>query len=441
MQTIITYYKDLTRWDIKSYLLLLKSPFPIEILNNYIYEHSEKENVFEEPEKEFPILGVTNKVGVYLNEYVKGENINQPYKKVKGGELAYNPYRVNVGSIGIVQKEYDNFYISPAYVVFGVREGLLNEYIYLVLSSSWFSPYLCAATSGSVRQNLTFDLLSQLKVPVPPLAIQKKIVDGWHEAQKQSQILNIKAAEREIVIDNYVLSELGIEKKEYQKKKGAFVIRFKDLEEWGIAKAQMNKNLSFVKNIPLVKMSDVCADFKNGVNFSSGQVGQGTRFVNIKDVYSEKYVNNKNLGRVQLSEKEIKNNQLKNNDIVFVRSSVKYEGVAFPSLIKTDNEPIVFCGCLIKCSPLSNLISPDYLLYLLKTSMYRNLLIGLSVKTLITNISQDKIKDLKIPLPPLKIQKEIAENVEAMRRDICHTRIQAESILENAKKIVEKVIL
>ena len=77
MKTTITYYKNLTRWDIKSYLCLFSSPYSVEELGKYIYEHSEKENVFNEPEKDFPILGVTNKDGIYLNEYVKGENKNQ----------------------------------------------------------------------------------------------------------------------------------------------------------------------------------------------------------------------------------------------------------------------------------------------------------------------------------------------------------------------------
>jgi len=212
MQTVITYYKDLTRWDIKSYLCLFSSPYTVEELGKYIYEHSEKENIGKEAEKEFPILGVTNKVGVYLNEYVRSEKINQPYKKVKGGELTYNPYRVNVGSIGIVPDEYDNFYISPAYVVFGIKEGLLNEYIYLVLSSSWFNPYLRAATSGSVRQNLTFDLLSELNVPIPPLPVQKQITEEWHKAKKQTEKLNKKANEQEKEIDDYILRELGVEK-------------------------------------------------------------------------------------------------------------------------------------------------------------------------------------------------------------------------------------
>jgi len=129
MKTIIARYKNLTRWDVKSFLHILQSDFSIEELGAHIYEHSEKENIFNQKEKEFPILGVTNKVGVYLNEYKKGAQIHQPYKKVKAEELTYNPYRVNVGSIGIVQNEFDDFYISPAYVVFGVKKHcLMNIY-------------------------------------------------------------------------------------------------------------------------------------------------------------------------------------------------------------------------------------------------------------------------------------------------------------------------
>jgi len=103
--------------------------------------------------------------------------------------LVYNPYRVNVGSIGIVDEEFDSMYISPAYVVFGVKEGLLNEYLYLVLSSDWFNPFLRAATSGSVRQNLTYDLLCELEIPLPDLDKQREIVIEWINLKEQQRKL------------------------------------------------------------------------------------------------------------------------------------------------------------------------------------------------------------------------------------------------------------
>lgn len=192
-KSIKVHFEDLTRWDAKSYLYKLSSPYPLVKLDEYIYEHSEKVKLSDFPDDEFSILGVTNKEGVYLNLVEKGETFNQPYKKVKAGEITYNPYRVNVGSIGLVSEDFDNYFISPAYVVFGVKEAkqeeILKEYLYLVLSSSWYNPILRAATSGSVRQNLTFDLLAELEIPLPEKKIQEEIVKQWLDLKLQEKKL------------------------------------------------------------------------------------------------------------------------------------------------------------------------------------------------------------------------------------------------------------
>jgi type I restriction enzyme M protein len=186
-------FKNLTRWDAKSYLYKLTSPYPLQKLSDFIYEHSEKVKLFDFPDEEFPILGVTNREGVYLNFIEKGETFNQPYKKVNAGELTYNPYRINVGSIGLVSEEFDTFYISPAYIIFGIKTEksaeLLKEYLFIVLSSDWYNPFLRSATSGSVRQNLTFDLLKELEIPLPDITTQEKIVQNW---------LNLRDKEKEI---------------------------------------------------------------------------------------------------------------------------------------------------------------------------------------------------------------------------------------------------
>ena len=217
MKNTVVQYKDLSRWDVKSFLNTLKAPFPVVKLWNYIYEHSEKENIFTEKEKEFSILWVTNKVWIYLNEIKKWKEINQPYKKVLSWEIAYNPYRVNVGSIWIVQEEYNNYYISPAYVVFWTNEKLYNKYLYLILSSSWYNDFLRAKTSGSVRQNLTFNLLSDLEIPLPNIITQKQIVEEYENNKKQAQNLRNEALEKEKNIDDFLVSELGIEKQKQNK--------------------------------------------------------------------------------------------------------------------------------------------------------------------------------------------------------------------------------
>ena len=82
-------------------------------------------------------IRVSNESGAFLNEKAKPEETNQSYYKVKKNEFCYNPYRVNVGSIGLNKFDYDNQIISGAYVVFGTKEDeLLPEYLEILLNQT-----------------------------------------------------------------------------------------------------------------------------------------------------------------------------------------------------------------------------------------------------------------------------------------------------------------
>lgn len=437
MQTIITQYKNLTRWDIKSYLLQFTSPYAFEELGKYIYEHSEKESVFKEPEKDFPILGVTNKDGVYLNGYVKGERINQPYKKVRGGELTYNPYRVNVGSIGIVQNEYDNFYISPAYVVFGVKEGLINEYIYLVLSSLWFNPYLCAATSGSVRQNLTYDLLSQLKVPIPPIKVQKDIVNELHKVQKKAHELKKLANEKEKSIDDFIFSELGIEKRIPKKKKGAFVVYFRNLERWdtyfyredffALENQFQNIKYDILGSLAIfVSRSWSKKDFPSGI----------FKYVQISDVNKQQGIFN--CEDVLVSKAPSRATQIiKKGDIII--STTRPYLAAF-AMVNGNFDGCIASSGFSVIEKTSDDLDKSYLLEFLKSFAGLKQLEQRMTGASYPAIAQEELEKIKIPLPTLEKQTEIAYKVEKMRQEITQNINQAETILETAKNKIGKML-
>lgn len=442
MQTIITSYKNLTRWDIKSYIVHFASPYVIEELGKYIYEHSEKKNISEEPETNFPILGVTSKEGVYLNEYVKGKNINQAYKKVKGGELAYNPYRVNIGSIGIVQNEYDNFYISPAYVVFGVKEGLVNEYLYLVLSSDWFNPYLRATTSGSVRQNLTYDLLSQLKVPIPPLKIQREIVSNWRNGQKEAQGLNKKADEKEKAIDDYILATLDVEKKEHKKKKGGFIAWFKDLERWGINFNSYDWSLDNLFESKKYKTEQL--DHISAINqtylFSIEDLQKKVSFVPMESVSDiEGEIKTPQIKKLD----DIKNGftRFKEGDIIFAKITPCMENGKCAIAENLVNSIGIGSTEFHVLTPNNNMVDTKYLWVFLRLKTFRKS----AERFFIGSAGQQRVpanflKEIRIPLPPLKIQKEIAKKVEEIKQDINQIRSQAVEILDNTKNKIGETL-
>jgi len=123
-------FRDVVLWDVKRYASeRIKSDYPIVKLGLHIQEESHKVKLFDYPEEEFGILGVNNKIGIFDAYKEVGANINQAYKKMGIGWLAYNPYRVNVGSIGMRTEEHQHEYISPAYVVFSCKETLLPDFL------------------------------------------------------------------------------------------------------------------------------------------------------------------------------------------------------------------------------------------------------------------------------------------------------------------------
>lgn len=217
----VVWFRDLTRWDTKNYMNQLQSKFPLVALKDFIVENTNKIKPFKFPQQKFDILGVTNKEGVYFNESLLGSQIKQPYYRVNSGDIFYNPYRVNVGSIGVVSKEFDGKFTSPAYVVFRTKKtDLLAEYLVFILKSSWFNSHLRANTKGSVRQNLSFESLCELKIPLPPLEIQNKIVAAIHDVQDKIKALQEEEKRLKDEIEAYIYNSWLTKATKYSKTKG-----------------------------------------------------------------------------------------------------------------------------------------------------------------------------------------------------------------------------
>jgi type I restriction enzyme, S subunit len=240
----IPYYQfDL--WDAKRYTTkAISSKYDVVELGTCIKEENKKYKLYEEGEKEFGILGVNNKTGIFDAYLQKGKDINQAYKKMEIGWLAYNPYRINVGSIGIRLKEHRYEYISPAYVVFSCKSNLLPEYLFLLFKTDIFNKVINENTTGSVRQNLTIDILRKLKIPLPSPKQQEKLVINYLKKFNASNDLTKQIDELECEIEKYLFDSLGLVKKEQspERKRGLHFINYESIFEWGIDKILSSSN-------------------------------------------------------------------------------------------------------------------------------------------------------------------------------------------------------
>ena len=100
----------------------------------------------------------------YFTKQVFSRDISK-YIVVKPFDFAYNPARINIGSIGINEFSYTGC-VSPVYVVF--RTDQKYKWFFKMLTrTERFKKEVNTRASGSVRQTLNFDEFSKIKVVYP----------------------------------------------------------------------------------------------------------------------------------------------------------------------------------------------------------------------------------------------------------------------------------
>ena len=143
----------------------------IERLGEYISEYS----VRNKDNEDIQVYSVTNTYG-FCTEYFDKDVASKDqtnYKIVPKGYFAYNPSRINVGSIDCQSVE-DRVIVSPLYVVFKADERVDNNYLLHYLKSDIGKTYINELASGSVRVNLKFSILQEISFPMIPIEEQKE---------------------------------------------------------------------------------------------------------------------------------------------------------------------------------------------------------------------------------------------------------------------------
>lgn len=125
---------------------------------------------------DIPVYSVTNERGFctgYFSKEVASKD-KTTYKIVPRGFFAYNPSRINVGSIDWQRLE-EKVIVSPLYVVFKVSKKLDQQYLFHYLKSDIMRTFIKFYANGSVRDNLTFSALKEIPINLRPIGQQQHI--------------------------------------------------------------------------------------------------------------------------------------------------------------------------------------------------------------------------------------------------------------------------
>lgn len=107
----------------------------------------------------------------FFSKQVYSKN-TEKYIKVDEGNFAYNPARINIGSIGINDLGYTGC-VSPMYVAFSV-EHHYESFFRFYFKSSIFKEETRTRASGSVRQSLNYTDFALIEINYPSTDIARK---------------------------------------------------------------------------------------------------------------------------------------------------------------------------------------------------------------------------------------------------------------------------
>lgn len=121
----------------------------------------------------------------YFTKQVFSKSIRN-YKIVKQGAFAYNPARVNIGSLGMNEFKFDGC-VSPVYVVFECLKGY-SFFFDLFRKTEFFKQAVISFAIGGVRQTLNYSDFALIDVTIPPLNIVQSFNEIYHHLKKKISI-------------------------------------------------------------------------------------------------------------------------------------------------------------------------------------------------------------------------------------------------------------
>lgn len=357
----------------------------------------------------------------YFNKVVASKDMSN-YYLLKKGEFAYNKsYSVGFpfGSIKRLDK-YNQGALSSLYICFQVNNMNSDFIVKYFESPKWHKQISLCVAEGARNHgllNVNINDFFSTKHFLPQLVEQEKIANFLSTVDKKIENL-------ENTITSLENQKKGLLQQIFSQK-----LRFKD------------KNGNNYPNWEKKKLGDI-ATLKNGISKSNEAFGHGKKFINLQDIFNKSYIFNDNYSLVDVTEKELSENNLLKGDVLFVRSSVKREGVGLPCVIMENLIDTVYSGFIIRCRfNINENIYLHYKKYCFLEFSFRKALLKKSSSSANTNINQDNLSKLYVKLPCLEEQTKIADFLSAFDRKLENQKAQLEHWKQIKKGLLQQMFV
>jgi len=340
------------------------------------------------PDKLFQYVDVSSvsRTTFSIQETTLLEGANAPSRarrQIKAGDVLFATIRPTLQRIAIVPDKLDGEVCSTGYFVLRPVGQVNNRFLYYYLFTAEFMEEIEKRQKGASYPAVNDGDVRQQKISYPPLPEQKQIVailDKAFAAIDQA----VANAERNLT-------------------------NARELFESYLNKVFTERGEGWVEK----RLGEI-ADFKNGLNFTKSSQGEKVRVVGVRDFKNNYWVPTDCLDTVQIDGELNKAYELKENDILVVRSNGNKQLIGRVLLVGKVNDKSSHSGFTIRVRVHVQGVDARYLAHYMKSESIRDMLVSSGEGANISSLNQKALSVLPIAFPNSDEQVVIVNRIELL---------------------------
>lgn len=329
------------------------------------------------------------------------------HMRFKPGHVLYGSRRTYLRKVALA--DFEGVTANTTYVLESKDPKiLLPELLPFLMQAEPFHEHSNRESKGSVNPYVNFSDLAWYEFTLPPLEEQRRIVEAIHCAI--------------VHIDKLVmLQEASVEANASVTSKAFAAVR---------------------EDYPSVRFADVCLKKpQSGIYKSEQYRGRGVPMVNMGELFANDIITSTiEMERVQLDESELGRYMLTPNDLLFGRRSVVLEGAGRCVLAGTQSEPMVFESSVLRATLDADKVDNRFVFEWFRSPLGNQQVRRIVTFTTVSGVAGSDVARLPVPLPPLDVQKRIANRLSDLREKIGIPTEHIEEAKALARAILRRVL-
>ena len=323
-------------------------------------------------------------------------------KVFKPGQVLFGKRRAYQRKVAVAG--FSGVCSGDIYVLEPKGDELLPELLPFICQSESFYDYVISMSQGGLSPRVNWKALAKYEFALPPLKEQRRITEVLHQAGG--------LIEKLVLLQESAVSAFS----------SAASIKYSALSD----------------NYPTVRLAEICLKKpQSGIYKSDKYRGSGVPMVNMGELFGNDIIDGEiEMEKVELDETELQRYRLTSNDLLFGRRSVVLEGAGRCILVGDPGDSMVFESSVLRASIDPKKADNRFVFEWLRSPLGHQRIRRIVTFTTVSGVAGSDVACLPVPIPPLEVQKRIADEFSGLRGQI---GVLSERI-EESKKLLKTLL-